>query len=117
MKKYVCDACGWEYDEEKGLPEAGIAPGTRLRLTADIHTIQGYEKMWTLTLRNPEPQRNATGRVTTGPGDFKARYVFNFRMQKAGWKYYLLIREAYTGKIRFNYFKLEQLPDEPLTKK
>ena len=96
---------------------AGIPAGTRLRLTADIHTIQGHEKMWTLTIRNPAPQRNASGRVTTGPGNFKSRYVFNFRMQKANWKYYLLIREAYTGKIRFNYFKLEQLPDEPQVKK
>ena len=26
--KYVCDLCGWEYDEEKGDPEGGIAPGT-----------------------------------------------------------------------------------------
>ena len=26
--KYVCDMCGWEYDEEASLPEAGIAPGT-----------------------------------------------------------------------------------------
>ena len=25
--KYVCDVCGWEYDEEKGYPEGGIAPG------------------------------------------------------------------------------------------
>ena len=24
--KYVCDVCGWEYDEEKGYPEGGIAP-------------------------------------------------------------------------------------------
>lgn len=29
MKKYVCDVCGWVYDEEAGLPEAGIAPGTK----------------------------------------------------------------------------------------
>ena len=29
MKKYVCDACGWVYDEEAGLPEQGIAPGTK----------------------------------------------------------------------------------------
>lgn len=29
MKKYVCDVCGWEYDEEKGYPEGGIAPGTK----------------------------------------------------------------------------------------
>ena len=23
--KQVCDVCGWEYDEEKGYPEGGIA--------------------------------------------------------------------------------------------
>ena len=28
MKKYVCDVCGWVYDPEVGVPEAGIAPGT-----------------------------------------------------------------------------------------
>ena len=27
--KYVCDVCGWEYDEENGYPEVGIAPGTK----------------------------------------------------------------------------------------
>ncbi|MBR3381899.1 MAG: rubredoxin [Clostridia bacterium] len=27
--KYVCEACGWIYDEELGDPENGIAPGTR----------------------------------------------------------------------------------------
>lgn len=27
--KYVCEACGWEYDEEAGYPEGGIAPGTK----------------------------------------------------------------------------------------
>ena len=29
MKNYVCDACGWVYDEEKGMPEKGIAAGTK----------------------------------------------------------------------------------------
>lgn len=29
MEKYVCDICGYEYDEEKGSPENGIAPGTK----------------------------------------------------------------------------------------
>ena len=29
LMKYVCDVCGWEYDEELGYPEGGIAPGTR----------------------------------------------------------------------------------------
>ena len=27
--KYVCNVCGWVYDEAEGLPENGIAPGTR----------------------------------------------------------------------------------------
>ena len=26
--KYVCDVCGWEYDEDEGLEELGIEPGT-----------------------------------------------------------------------------------------
>jgi rubredoxin-NAD+ reductase len=28
MKKYICDVCGWEYDPEIGVADAGIAPGT-----------------------------------------------------------------------------------------
>lgn len=28
MKKYVCSACGYEYDPEKGDPDNGVAPGT-----------------------------------------------------------------------------------------
>ena len=29
MKKYVCNVCGWVYNEALGDPENGIAPGTR----------------------------------------------------------------------------------------
>lgn len=29
MKKYVCNICGYVYDEEKGDPDSGIAPGTK----------------------------------------------------------------------------------------
>jgi rubredoxin len=29
MKKWQCGVCGFIYDEAQGLPEAGIAPGTR----------------------------------------------------------------------------------------
>lgn len=29
MKKYVCSVCGFVYDEAKGYPEEGIAPGTK----------------------------------------------------------------------------------------
>ena len=27
--KYVCDVCGWEYDEAVGDPDNGIEPGTK----------------------------------------------------------------------------------------
>ena len=29
MSKYICEVCGWVYDEELGYPEGGIAPGTK----------------------------------------------------------------------------------------
>ena len=29
MKKYVCDLCGYVYDEAVGDPDHGIAPGTK----------------------------------------------------------------------------------------
>ncbi len=28
-KNWMCIICGWIYDEEKGAPEEGLAPGTR----------------------------------------------------------------------------------------
>ena len=27
--KYICEVCLWEYDEQEGYPEEGIAPGTK----------------------------------------------------------------------------------------
>ena len=29
MAKYVCSICGYVYDEAAGIPEKGIAPGTK----------------------------------------------------------------------------------------
>ena len=29
MKKYICDVCGYIYDEAVGEPDNGIAPGTK----------------------------------------------------------------------------------------
>ncbi|MGI6537326.1 MAG: rubredoxin [Caldicoprobacterales bacterium] len=29
MSKYVCSVCGYVYDEANGIPESGVAPGTR----------------------------------------------------------------------------------------
>ena len=29
MRKYVCEICGWIYDEAVGAPDEGIVPGTK----------------------------------------------------------------------------------------
>ncbi len=29
MKKYICEVCGWIYDETLGMPEENFPPGTR----------------------------------------------------------------------------------------
>ena len=29
MSKYICNICGWVYDEEEGLASQGIAPNTK----------------------------------------------------------------------------------------
>ena len=29
MNKYICSICGYEYDEQSGIPESGITPGTK----------------------------------------------------------------------------------------
>lgn len=29
MAKYVCDVCGWIYDEDEGLESQGIVAGTK----------------------------------------------------------------------------------------
>lgn len=34
-KSWVCLICGWIYNEEDGLPEEGIAPGTRFAAIPD----------------------------------------------------------------------------------
>lgn len=40
MSKYVCSVCGWEYDEEVGVPENGIPAGTKFEdLPADFECI------------------------------------------------------------------------------
>lgn len=35
MKKYVCTICGYVYDEAKGIPGSGIAPGTKWETLPD----------------------------------------------------------------------------------
>lgn len=35
MSKYICEVCGWVYDEEVGCPEKGIAAGTKFEELPD----------------------------------------------------------------------------------
>lgn len=36
--KYVCDICGFQYDEAKGDPDNNIAPGTKWEDLPDDYT-------------------------------------------------------------------------------
>ncbi len=36
--KYICNVCGYEYDEETGDPDNGIAPGTKWEDLSDDFT-------------------------------------------------------------------------------
>ena len=38
MKKYVCQVCGYVYDEAAGDPDRGIAPGTNFEDLPDDWT-------------------------------------------------------------------------------
>jgi rubredoxin len=35
MKKYICGLCGYIYDEAKGDPDSGLAPGTTFEQIPD----------------------------------------------------------------------------------
>lgn len=35
MRKFVCEVCGWEYDELEGAPELGIEPETEIENLPD----------------------------------------------------------------------------------
>ena len=40
--KYVCDVCGWEYDEEKGYPEGvlhQVQNGRMYRMILSVHYV------------------------------------------------------------------------------
>ena len=40
MNKYVCDVCGWIYDEAEGMPENGIPAGTKFEDLPDDFTCE-----------------------------------------------------------------------------
>ena len=105
------------YEMDKGaarleIPkEAWAGPaGTPFRLVLDMHTVQESDPTWTVVLRNPNPLKNASGRLSTPPGDSgMLRYVIDIRKLADNHAYYLLIREGGAGKIRFGSVRVERL--------
>jgi hypothetical protein len=86
------------------------ARGTKFRFIVDVHTLQEGPLTWTMVLRNPNPRKNAHGRITTPDGDSGSiRYVIDFEKEKAGFAYYLLVREGGAGRIRFDRVRIERL--------
>ena len=86
------------------------AKGTKFRFIADIHTIQEGSLSWTMVLRNPDPLKNANGRISTPDGDSGSiRYVIDIEKEKAAYWYYLLIREGGAGRIKFDHVRIERL--------
>jgi hypothetical protein len=84
--------------------------GTRFRLVVDMHTVQESDPTWTVVLRNPHPLKNASGRLSTLPGDSgMLRYVIDITKRADNYAYYLLIREGGAGKIRFGSIRVERL--------
>lgn len=91
------------------LPE-GLWKGTgRFRFTIDMETKQERVRTWTLVLRNPNPLKNANGRIATPHGDSgKMRYVIEFEKTNPDFFYYFLVREGSAGKMRFHHVKIER---------
>ena len=105
------------YEMDKGFARLEIPKtawegpaGTLFRLVVDMHTVQNTIPTWTVVLRNPNPVRNASGRLSIPPGDSgMLRYVIDIKKLADNDAYYLLIREGGIGKIRFGSIRVERL--------
>lgn len=57
MKKYVCEACGWVYDEAVGDPENGIAAGTKFEDLPEDFACPSAESVKICSLKNKQTLR------------------------------------------------------------
>ena len=100
MKKYLCLGCGFSYDEARGLPEHGIAPGTRWADISDDK--QGFS-----LLNNCKYGYDAKGNVLRlsllrspewpDPHADEGHHEFTYSLypHAAGWKEALTVRQGY----------------------
>ncbi len=72
MKKYVCSVCGFIYDEAKGIPEAGITPGTTWEALPDdwVCPLCGATKA-EFKVQGGEPAAKKPLPVAAAPTDMK----------------------------------------------
>ena len=54
--KYVCEVCGWEYDEELGCPEKGIAPAPSGKISPKILSAPCAPSARISSLKNKEQE-------------------------------------------------------------
>ena len=85
-----------------------LPPETKLRLTADVHTVQENEELLSvlMAVANPVPFIHASSRIFTPYGDVRSRYTTEFPM-KEGAHYTLYLRSCKNVKVRFDYVKIE----------
>ncbi|NLG12811.1 MAG: hypothetical protein GX561_01235 [Lentisphaerae bacterium] len=89
-----------------------VPAGTKFRFTIDLQFKQNTNATWTMVLRNPTPLTNANARIHTPPGDLGIqRHVIEFTKRDKDFKYYFLLREGDPGYVKFNYVKVEILPE------
>ena len=81
MGVYVCDVCKWEYDEAKGAPEQGIAPGVKWENLPDdfVCPICGAGKAEFAKKDAPETASEASdGEAAPAPFDKKVTRNFSY---------------------------------------
>lgn len=66
-RKFLCQVCGFVYDEAKGDPDGGLAPGTRYEDIPDDWTcpLCGVSKADLVPIQDPPPQTVVSNRTRT----------------------------------------------------
>ncbi len=67
FRRWVCDACGYIYDEAKGDPDSGLAPGTRYEAIPDDWQCP----LCGLTKERPAPDAGDAGRECGLPAGYR----------------------------------------------
>ncbi|WP_018954858.1 FAD-dependent oxidoreductase [Thioalkalivibrio sulfidiphilus] len=86
-RRYVCVVCGYVYDEEKGDPEHGLAPGTRYEAIPDDWACPdcGVTKAEFTLIREAQPVAGAARPTSSTVASLDPRAVVILGAGMAGW--------------------------------